>query len=79
MEDDHLPVRGELDIQLHPVAFFRRGPEGGEGIFRDAVMIVIQAPVGIEETAEIRRGILSHLSHPPQRLPGRKHWQLSGF
>ena len=36
-----------MDIQLHAVAYPGRGLKGGQGVFRDALIYLVQAAVGV--------------------------------
>ena len=46
VKDHHLSVLGELDVQLHAVARLCGQLKGLQGVFRDAFIPVVQAPVG---------------------------------
>ena len=47
MEHHQLVVEREVDIQLHAVAYPGRGLKGGQGVFRDALIYLVQAAVGV--------------------------------
>ena len=46
VKDHQTVIGGELHIQLHAVSRLHRPAEGGQGVFRDARGVVVEAPVG---------------------------------